>query len=237
MESHSSQAVRGDTRKSLILPALRNFMLGVIVLGGVLCLLAGTLRYWQGWVFTLLFMALITQQGIYLAIKDPELLERRKRIAPAGESTGQKLFIASGFVANAGVIVISALDHRFGWSQMSPVVSLLGDGVIVLSFFIYYLVFRENSFAASSIQTFEGQKVIATGPYALVRHPKYAGDVLLIMGMPLALGSWWGLAFVMLVIPALGWRILDEEKLLKSDLPGYEEYMQRVRYRLLPFVW
>jgi protein-S-isoprenylcysteine O-methyltransferase Ste14 len=210
--------------KSLIIPAIRNFLLGVIALGAVLFLLAGTLDYWQAWVFTILFMVLVTTQGIYLSIKDPELLERRKRIAPAAESTRQKIFIIVGLLGDFCLIVFSALDHRFGWSQMSPFGSLIGEGLVALSFLVYYFVFRENSFAASSIQTFEGQKVISTGPYARVRHPKYAGDIILIVGIPLALGSWWGLAFLLLVIPALAWRILDEEKLLKRELPGYIEY-------------
>ena len=223
--------------KSLIIPAIRNFLLGVIALGVVLFLPAGTLNYWQAWVFIILFMVLVTIQGIYLSIKDPELLERRKQIAPAAESTRQKIFIIVGLLGDFCLIVFSALDHRFGWSQMSPFVSLIGEGLVALSFLVYYFVFRENSFAASSIQTFEGQKVISTGLYARVRHPKYVGDLLLVIGIPLALGSWWGLAFLILVIPALAWRILDEEKLLKKDLPGYTDYMQKVRYRLVPYLW
>ena len=239
MEPHaqSTPAATHNTLKHLILPGIRNFLIGVIALGVVLCLLAGTLNYWQGWVFTILFMALVTQQGIYLSLKDPELLERRKQIAPAGESTRQKIFIVVGLLGDVCLIVFSALDHRFGWSQMSPLVSLVGDGLVALSFYVYYLVFRENSYAASSIQTFEGQKVISTGPYALVRHPKYGGDIILVVGIPLALGSWWGLAFIVLVVPSLAWRILDEEKLLKKDLPGYVEYTQKVRYRLVPYLW
>jgi protein-S-isoprenylcysteine O-methyltransferase Ste14 len=223
--------------KSLVIPAIRNFLLGVIALGVVLFLAAGTLNYWQAWVFTILFMVLVTTQGIYLSIKDPELLERRKQIAPAGESTREKIFIIVGLLGDFGLIVFSALDHRFGWSQMSPFVSWIGEGLVALSFLVYYFVFRENSYAASSIRTFEGQKVISTGPYALVRHPKYGGDLLLVIGIPLALGSWWGLAFLLLVMPALAWRILDEEKLLKKDLPGYIEYTQKVRYRLVPYLW
>jgi protein-S-isoprenylcysteine O-methyltransferase Ste14 len=120
---------------------------------------------------------------------------------------------------------------------MSPFVSVVGEGLIALSFLVYYYVFRENSFAASIVQTFESQKTISTGPYALVRHPKYVGDIILIAGIPLALGSWWGLAFLVLAILALAWRILDEEKLLKNDLPGYVEYTQKVRYRLVPYLW
>ncbi len=237
MTAQSTTTAEGNTLKRLIIPSLRTFFIGVIALGVVLFLAAGTLNYWQAWVFVILFMALVTQQGIYLAIKDPELLERRKKVAAEGESTAQKIFIIVGLLANACLLLFSALDHRFGWSQMPAFVSVVGDALLVFSFFLYYLVFRENSYAASSIKTFEGQKVISTGPYALVRHPKYVGDLFLIIGIPLALGSWWGLVFLALVIPALAWRILDEEKLLKKDLPGYIEYTQQVKYRLVPYLW
>jgi protein-S-isoprenylcysteine O-methyltransferase Ste14 len=221
----------------LLIQALGTFLIGVIVLGAVLFLLAGTLNYWQGWVFTILFAVLTNTQGIYLGIKDPELLERRKQVSLAGQSRGQKIFTIVALLTNACLLIFSALDHRFGWSQMPAFVSVVGDGLIVLSFVVYYFVFEENSYAASLIKTFEGQKVISTGPYALVRHPKYVGDLFLVLGTPLALGSWWALAFVVLTIPALAWRILDEEKLLKKDLPGYIEYTQKVRYRLVPYLW
>ena len=109
--------------------------------------------------------------------------------------------------------------------------------MLLFSFYLYYLVFRENSYAASSIKTFEGQKVISTGPYARVRHPKYVGDLFMVIGIPLALGSWWALALIVLTIAGLVWRILDEEKLLKKDLPGYTDYTQKVHYRLVPYLW
>ncbi len=235
--SQSTTTAKGNTLKSFVLPSFRNFLIGVIALGVVLFLAAGTLNYWQGWVFDILFMVGLATQGIYLAIKDPELLERRKQIAPAGQSTREKIFIIVALLGDFCLIVFSALDHRLGWSQMSPLVSWFGEGLVVLSFIVYYFVFKENSFASSSIQTFEGQKVISTGPYARVRHPKYVGDLFLIVGIPLALGSWWGLAFLLVVIPALAWRILDEEKLLKKDLPGYADYMEKVRYRFVPYLW
>ncbi len=236
-ESRSAPTNKRDIRKSLILPGIRNFVIGAVVLGGVLCLLAGTFRYWQAWVFAVLFVGLTTGQGIYLGIKDPELLERRKNIAAEGESRAQRIFIVAALLSELCLILFPALDHRFGWSHVPPIVSVVGDVLMVLSFVVYYFVFEENSFAASSIKTFEGQKVIATGPYGLLRHPKYAGDLLLNVGISLALGSWWALAFVLVMLPTLAWRILDEEKLLRKDLPGYDEYMHKVRYRLVPYVW
>jgi protein-S-isoprenylcysteine O-methyltransferase Ste14 len=232
-----TQTTPGNIMKSLILPGIRNFLIAAIVLGLLLCLLAGTLEYWQGWVFAVLFSGLTNGQGIYLGIKDPELLERRKHVAAAGESKAERTFIVIALAANFAMIAFSALDHRFGWSRVPALVSVVGDALMLFSFFVYYLVFQENSYAASSIKTFEGQKVVSTGLYGLVRHPKYAGDLLLIFGTPLALGSWWGLAIIVLMFPALAWRILDEEQLLKKDLPGYAEYIQKVQYRLVPYLW
>ncbi len=240
MEPHppTPPPAKRNILKSLILPGIRNFVIGVIVLGLLLCLAAGTLRYWQGWVFAILFAGLASEQGIYLGIKDPELLQRRMQIAAAQESRGQKIFAVVALLGNACLMIISALAHRFGWAQVPIAVSIvLGDGLIVLSFILYYFVFEQNSYAATTIRTFEGQKVISTGLYGIVRHPKYVGDLLLIVGTPLALGSWWGLVFVVLMFPALAWRILDEERLLRRDLPGYAEYMRKVRYRLVPQLW
>lgn len=135
------------------------------------------------------------------------------------------------------MLVFPALDHRFGWSPVPASVSILGDVLVALGLFINLIVFKENSFGGSTIEVTEGQKVISTGPYGLIRHPMYAGVLVMIVGVPLALGSLWGLAVLGLVIPVLIWRILDEEKLLKKDLPGYSAYTQKVHYRLLPYLW
>jgi len=225
------------TLNTVIVQGFLNFLIGTIVIGALLSWIAGTVAYWQAWVFAILFNLGTASQGIYLFIKDPELLERRKQVAPADESTIERFFIIFALASIFGVIIIGALDQRFGWSQMPFWVTLVGDILIILSFILYYFVFMENSFAASSIRTFEGQRVISTGPYAIVRHPKYIGDILLIIGIPLALGTWWGLIILVLTIPGMAWRILDEEKLLKDDLPGYRAYLEKVRYRLLPYVW
>jgi protein-S-isoprenylcysteine O-methyltransferase Ste14 len=226
-----------SNHKSLIITSIRNFLIGVVVFAAILFLLAGTTDYWQAWVFVIVFNFQLISQTVYLAIKDPALLERRKEVAPESESTMQRIVVIVGLLSLVGVILVSALDHRFGWSQMSWVVPWIGEGLLVLSFVIYYFVFMENSFAASSIQTFENQEVISTGLYAIVRHPKYVGDIIMSMGIPLALGSWWGLIFLIITFPMLMWRIVDEERLLKSDLPGYIEYTQTVRYRLVPYLW
>lgn len=224
--------------KKLILPTLRTMLIGAIVLGVLLFLPAGTFNYWQAWVFIVVFTVSTNAIGVYLSLKDPALLERRKQVGPAAEqSPVQKILISFGILSLLGLMVFSALDHRFGWSDMPPFVSLVGAGLVALGLFINLLVFKANSFGASNIQTMEGQKVISTGPYALIRHPMYGGVLVMVIGTPLALGSWWGLAILAVALPGLIWRILDEEKLLERDLPGYKEYEQKVRFRLVPYIW
>jgi protein-S-isoprenylcysteine O-methyltransferase Ste14 len=222
----------------LISQSIGTFLVGAIVLGLLIILPAGTLNYWQAWVFIVVFMISVTAIGLYLSLKDPALLERRKRIGPAAEqSPVQKIIISIGMLSNLGLLIFSGLDHRFGWSRVPTHISLLGDVLIALGLFIDILVFRENSYGASNIKVEEGQTVTSTGPYAIVRHPMYTGVLIMVLGVPLALGSWWGLAIIALVMPALMWRILDEEKLLEKDLTGYKEYEQKVRYRLVPYLW
>lgn len=222
----------------LLIQALVTFLIGAIALGVLLFLPAGTLNYWQAWVFIVVFMISVTAIGLYLSLKDPALLERRKQIGPAAEqSPAQKIIISIGMLSNLGLLIFCGLDRRFGWSHVPSYISLLGDVLVALGLFIDILVFRENSYGASNIKVEEGQTVTSTGPYALVRHPMYTGVLIMVLGAPLALGSWWGLVIVALVFPGLMWRILDEEKLLEKDLTGYKEYEQKVRYRLVPYLW
>jgi protein-S-isoprenylcysteine O-methyltransferase Ste14 len=213
-------------------------VLGLVGLGALLFIPGGTLNYWQAWVFIVVFAAATQAIGIYLAFKDPALLERRLQFGPGAEQRPSQRIISSlVFVGFLAVMVVSALDYRFGWSTVPAWVSLLGDVLVVLGLFITLLVLRENTFSASNIRVEQGQTVISTGPYAIMRHPMYAGALVMAVGVPLALGSWWGLLVVALTIPVLVWRILDEEKLLSSDLSGYTEYRRHVRFRLVPFVW
>jgi protein-S-isoprenylcysteine O-methyltransferase Ste14 len=222
----------------LIILTIRTFLIGAIVLGILLFLPAWTLNYWQAWVFIVVFGIATNAIGVYLSLKDPELLERRKKVGPAAETRmAQKIIISIGFLSLIGVIVFSAFDYRFGWSPVPAYVALLGDLLVALGLFVNLLVFRENSYGGSLIETVNDQKVISTGLYARVRHPMYVGVLIMVIGIPLALGSWWGLAVLALTLPVLIWRILDEEELLKKDLPGYREYAQKVRYRLVPYLW
>lgn len=224
--------------KKLILPTLRTFLIGSVMLGVLLFLPSWTLNYWQAWVFIVVFATSSNAIGVYLSLKDPALLERRKKFGPALEtSPAQKIIMWLTLIGVLAMLVFPALDHRFGWSPAPAIVSVIGNLLIVLSFVMFYVVFKENSFGGSTIEVVDGQKVITTGPYALVRHPMYSGVLVMVTGVPLALGSWLGLLVVALTLPALIWRILDEEKLLKNDLPGYMEYLGKVRYRLVPYLW
>ena len=222
----------------LLLQTLATFAGGALLLGLLLFLPAGTFNYWQAWVLIVVFMITISVFGVYFSIKDPALIERRKQAGPAAEqSTLQKIVATIAFTGLFALFVLSALDHRFGWSQVPPLVSWIGDALLVLSFIMFYFVFRVNSYGASNIRVEQNQKVISTGPYALVRHPMYDGALVMVVGIALALGSWWALALLIITIPVLVIRILDEEKVLVKDLPGYTEYEQKVRYRLVPYLW
>ena len=167
-------------------------VVGLVVLGIIIFVPAGTLAYWQGWAFIAVFSISTNVIGVYLALKDPALLERRMRAGPGAETRPvQKALIALAFAGALALLVVSVLDHRFGWSFVPAWVSVLGNVLVAAGLMIDLLVFRENSYGASTIEKMEGQKVISSGPYALVRHPMYVGVLVMVIGVPLALGSWW----------------------------------------------
>jgi protein-S-isoprenylcysteine O-methyltransferase Ste14 len=223
---------------SLNIRALRSSLLGTIVMAVLLFLPAGTSNYWQAWVFMAVFVGASAAITVYLAIKDPKLLERRMNVGPTVEKeTTQKIIMFFALIGFIVLFVFPAFDHRFGWSPVPSYISIVGDVLVAFGFLFIFFVFKANTYGASTIQIAEGQKVISTGPYALVRHPMYAGALVMLIGVPLALGSWWGLFMLALIIPVLIWRLLDEEKFLSKNLPGYTEYCQKVRYRLVPFIW
>jgi protein-S-isoprenylcysteine O-methyltransferase Ste14 len=207
----------------------------VLVLAALVFIPAWTIHYWQGWVFLVVFVVTTNAVGIYVALTDPALLKRRRRIKE--QRPAQRAIASLEILTFNAVAVVSAVDHRFGWSHMAPIVSAVGDLIFGLGLFVILLTFRANTYGSSTVEIVEGQTVVSTGPYAIVRHPMYVGAVVMTAGVPLALGSWWGLLAVLGVIFALVARILDEESLLRSDLVGYTEYTQHVRYRLVPFVW
>jgi protein-S-isoprenylcysteine O-methyltransferase Ste14 len=218
--------------------ALTSLAALLLVTAGVIFAAAGTLRYWQGWVFLLMYLAASSAVTFDLMRRDPALLARRMSGGPwAEKEPSQRLIMAIISIGFIGLIVVPCLDHRFGWSDMSPLVALSGDGLVVLGFAGVFRVFRENSFTWATIELASDQRVISSGPYAIVRHPLYAVTLAILIGIPIALGSWWGLLVLATILPALIWRLLDEERFLAMNLTGYREYQDKVRYRLLPRVW
>ena len=222
----------------LYLRTIRSAIFGLVALAVLIFVPAGTINYWQGWAFLGTFVLSTLIITVYLARNDPKLLERRLSAGPQAEKEPvQKIIVALIIFLFAGLLVFSALDWQFHWSPVPHWVSIAGDLLIFLSYIFFIWVFRANSYAASTIQVTEEQKVVSTGPYAFVRHPMYTGALVMLAGIPLALGSWWGLFFFFLTMPVLMWRLSDEERFLRQNLPDYTEYTQQVRYRLIPSVW
>ncbi len=209
-----------------------------IAVGGMMFAAAGTLNYWQGWLALVVFCVCSFLNTVSLFKRDPALLARRLKAGPAAEKrVSQKIIMCLTFGMFIGMFVVAGFDYRFGWSQMAPVVVVIGDCMIALGYGIFEYVFRENTFAAANINVESNQKVISSGPYGIVRHPMYFGALILIVGLSLALGSWWCLALGLVMLPILIWRIFDEERLLADELPGYREYCSSVKYRLIPGVF
>jgi protein-S-isoprenylcysteine O-methyltransferase Ste14 len=208
------------------------------LLGAVIFASAGTLDYWQAWVYLTILLIVSLLTTIYLLRNDPELLRRRLHGGPTAEKRpAQRIimtFTTLGFIA---LLVVPALDRRTGWSNVPPLVVLTGNILFVVGYYFIYRVFRENSFTSATIEIATDHKVIDTGPYSIVRHPMYASALLYLAGTPLALGSFWGLVPFAAVIPFLIWRLFDEETMLERELQGYSDYKKRVMYRLLPGVW
>ena len=171
---------------------------------------AWTLDFWQAWAFLAVFGASALAITLYLMTKDPKLLERRVHAGPVAEKeASQKIIQTITSLGFGAVLVVSALDHRLAWTPLPPYISLAGDAFVALGFVIIFLVYKENTFASATIELAPEQKVISTGLYKLVRHPMYMGALLVFVGMPLSLGSLWGLFVIALLVPALIWRLLN----------------------------
>jgi protein-S-isoprenylcysteine O-methyltransferase Ste14 len=210
----------------------------VLVTGALLFAAAGTFDYWQAWAFLAIYFTVSLAITLYLMKEDPALLARRMSGGPFAEKErSQRIIMSFASIGFIGLLVLPGLDHRFGWSQMPANVAIAGDILVVLGWIGIFFVFRENSYSSATIELAADQRVISTGPYALVRHPMYAAALVMLLGMPIALGSWWGVLTMAAVVPAVVWRLLDEERFLARNLPGYTEYQRKVRCRLLPLVW
>ena len=222
----------------IALQTIASTLIGLVVFGLLVFWPAGTFDYWRGWAFIAVFAAATTIPSLYLAATDPAALRRRMQAGPAAETRPlQKLIISFAFVSLGATIVVSALDFRFGWSSVPPAISVIGDMLVALGLGIAMLVVIQNSYASANITVEAGQELVSTGLYGLVRHPMYLGNVVLMVVIPLALGSYWGLLFLIPGLAVLAVRIVDEEKVLTQDLAGYPDYAQKVHYRLLPYVW
>ncbi|HZQ05030.1 MAG TPA: isoprenylcysteine carboxylmethyltransferase family protein [Anaerolineae bacterium] len=212
------------------------FLMGVLAVA--LFLPAGSWSFWQAWVYLAVFAVCTILITAYLVRYDRELLAGRVQAGPVAETQRSQQIIQSlASLFFIGLFIVPGLDFRFGWSNVPPVISLIADGWVAVGFFIVFLVFRENSYTRATIQVSAEQKVITTGPYSSVRHPMYAGALLLVLATPVALGSWVAVPFAIPLILVIVLRLLDEEKFLSVNLPGYAEYRQKVRYRLIPFIW
>ena len=210
----------------------------LVVMGAVLFVSAWTFNYWQAWVFLSVFGLSSLAVTVYLMKNDPKLLERRMHGGPTAEKElSQKIIMSAASIGFAAILIVPALDHRWHWSAVPPYAVIAGNILIVLGWTVIFFVFRENTFTSATIEVVADQRVVSTGPYAVVRHPMYSGSLLYFLGIPIALGSWWGLLVGILMMPVFVLRLFDEEKLLARNLPGYSEYMDRVKYRLVPFVW
>ena len=209
-----------------------------VVMGLVVFLCAGALSYWQGWAYLSIFFGASALTTRYLMQKDPALLQRRMSGGPTAEQRpAQKFIMFWASLAFIALIVVPALDYRWHGPRVSLGLTLVGDSLVAIGFYGIFLVYRENSFTSATIEVADDQRVISTGPYAIVRHPMYASASLYLLGTPLALGSWWGFVPLAIMIPVLIWRLIDEERFLAEKLPGYAGYQTRIRHRLIPFVW
>jgi protein-S-isoprenylcysteine O-methyltransferase Ste14 len=218
--------------------AMAGFLMLLIILGLSLFLPAWSFNFWQAWVFLMVFFIPVFLITVYFLRKDPDLIQRRLKAGPFAETrTSQKAIQSVANFLFILMVLIPGFDHRFIWSHVPTYLVITADIVVLLGLVIVFYVFKENSFTAAVVEVAAKQKVISTGPYAVVRHPMYLGGLLLVLFMPIALGSWWALPCALGMLPVTILRLLDEEQLLHQSLPGYEGYCQKVQYRLIPYIW
>lgn len=199
---------------------------------------AGTFNYWQAWLFLVVFAVSGWAPSVYLLFTNPVALQRRIRGGPTAETRKtQKFVMGTSWLSLALMLAVSGLDHRFGWTSAPTAICLVGDVLVAAGLSVMMLVVIQNSHAAATVRVEADQQLISTGLYGMVRHPMYTGNVIMMVGIPLALGSFWGLLFVIPSVIVLAVRIRDEETLLSDELAGYADYTQKVRYRLVPSLW
>jgi protein-S-isoprenylcysteine O-methyltransferase Ste14 len=222
-------------KKKLAIITYSRFISGIPVLGLAFFLPAGTFNYWEAWVYLALLFTPMFFVMQYLMKNDPALLERRMRTKE--KASEQSLIIKLSYIYFLVIFLLPGFDKRYGWSDTPICWIIIADVLVLLGYIVVVWVFRENSYASRTVEVDKDQKVIDTGPYAIVRHPMYTGITTLYILSPLALGSYWVVLPALLIIPLIIARILSEEKILAKELTGYTEYQQNVRYRLIPRVW
>ncbi len=224
--------------KLLLLKAIAGMLVLLVGLGFLIFLPAGTIDYLQAWTYIITFTVSVILILLYLINKDPKLLERRLKAVPTAETKKiQKILQSLLNIFFVFVFISAGFDYRFTWSNIPLYVCFIADIFVTMGFFIVFLVFKENSYTSGAIEVATDQKVIATGPYRIVRHPMYAGALLMLFATPIALGSYWAILFVFPLALSVAARALDEERYLAKNLPGYAEYCQKVHYRIIPLIW
>lgn len=219
----------------LLISALSKFLIGLVLVGALLFLPAGSLEYMNGWLFIGLLFAPMLILGVVLFIKSPALL--KKRIDAKEKESTQKGVVAVSGLLFLGGFVVAGLDYRYGWSYVPMWAVIVASAILLISYGFYAEVMRENTYLSRTIEVQDGQKVVETGLYGIVRHPMYAVTIWLFLSIPVVLGSWWSLLCFLPYIPVIITRIVNEEKVLEKGLEGYTDYKKRVKYRLIPFIW
>lgn len=227
--------MKSNNKIALALNAIAKFIIGGIGYAALLFLPAGSWGYVGAWRLLSLLFGPMFLMGVYMLFKSPELLKRRLS-SKEKRSTQKGVMGLSGLIISVGFIV-SGLDWRFGWSNVGTTAVMVGSTLFLIGYGLYFEVLRENVWVSRTIEVAQGQKVVQTGLYGIVRHPMYFAALLMFVPIPLVLGSWWALCAFVLYVPLLMVRILDEERMLRAELVGYAEYCQKVKWRILPFVW
>jgi protein-S-isoprenylcysteine O-methyltransferase Ste14 len=223
---------------SLTAKVFVGFIKRLVIVSLLLFISAGSSSYWEAWLFLPVFFIPDLLTRIYLLRNDPDLLKRRLKGGPSAETRiSQKVIISLMGLCYISLMFVSGLDRRFNWSHVPVFLVIAANVVVLCGLWIQFCIFKANTFAAIIVAVVSEQKVISTGPYAVVRHPMYSGVLLVDLCAPIALGSWWGLLVSVARVVVIILRLLDEEKLLRRELPGYEEYCRKVPYRLVPHIW
>jgi len=223
------------SRGQLATKALVRLLAGFTILAAMLFLPAGTLAYWEAWVYLAALFVPMSLGLAYLLTNDPGLLERRMRAKE--KDAGQILIVKVGSLCSALAFLLPGFDRRFGWSHVPVAAVIASDVLVLLAYGLCILVLRENRYASRVVEVEQGQRVVTTGPYAIVRHPMYLGELVMFLCTPVALGSWWAVIPGLLLPAVLVARIRNEERLLTRELKGYQDYVETTRYRLIPGLW